>query len=358
MAVPLDPTKFTFVDSECALCRHLLNPQHVTSFLAVSSCHPDPGQADWREIEGRNWLCIGHTAASTTIKRTGLPGLYLVHTFCNNIVNRANKSRTLFDCLRALGTVLHEETFRPRRTWLWPSSCEVYAPIIRDVLSKPNNCGIADTDPIQSKLKTRLERTKIVKKNLAPELVDSILDYLPCELATALDRLSGGGKSCLHRLRQDPVTRRLECASQILSHGKTELQHEKIELPFEEGEFHYLYSKVELKPDMVIEYVELGGRGYLKDVHGQRETNVQERAENVMQYAIRHRPDREPYIAVQVDDIGITHIPFDHDGGEPKWISPNKINRQAAFFQDRSNAKLYNSVVVISDVCLTSVCIF
>ena len=353
MAVSLNLTKFTFVDSECALCRHLLDPQDVTSFLAVSSYHPDPGRADWREMEGCDWFCIGHTAASCTIKTTGLPGLYLVHTFCSDIVKTANKSRSLFDCLRALGTVLHEESSPPQRTWPWPSSCSVYAPIIRDILSKPVNSGIADTAPIQSKLKRRLERTKTVKKSLPTELVDSVLDYLPFELAIALDRLTGGKESCLHRLRQDPVARRFECASQILRHEKRELQHEKIELPLEEGEFQHLYNKVELKPDMVVEYVMLGGRGYLKDIHARRETNGQERARKVMQYTVRHSPDREPYIAVQVDDIGITHIAFDHEGGEPKWISPNKINRQAAFFQDRTSTKCYDSVFVIFDVRLT-----
>lgn len=353
MVVSLNPTKFTFVDSECALCRHLLNPQDVISFLAVSSCQPDPGQADWREIEGCDWLCIGHTAASSTIKKPGLPGLYLVHAFCNDIVKTAHKSRSLFDCLRALGTVLHEESSRPQRTWSWPSSCVIYGPIIRDILSNPVYCRIADTAPIRSKLKTRLERTKTVKKSLPAELVDSILDYLPFELAIALDRLSGGEKGCVRRLRQDPVARRFECASQILRHEKTELQHEKLELSPEEGEFQNLYSKVELKPDMVIEYVELGGRGYLKNFYAQRETNGQERTRKFMHYAITHNPDRKPYIAVQVDDIGITHIAFDHEWGEPKWISPNKINRQAAFFQDRGSAGGYDSVVVISDVRLT-----
>ncbi|KAF2864701.1 hypothetical protein BDV95DRAFT_624400 [Massariosphaeria phaeospora] len=338
MAVQLDNhTDFCFVDSKCALCRQFLNPQDVTSFLAVSFCHPNPGRAEWREADGLRLLCLGYTTASSIMRTMGEPpGVYLVHPCCNAVITTANKRRSLFDCLRALGPVLHEEGSPPQRIWPWPSSCAVYAPIVHDILSNPVGNDTADTALIESRLNIRLRCIKIVKKNLPTELVDLILDNLPFELALALDRLNGGRK-CLQRLRQDSVARRFECAFQILGHEMRELRQ--------------VHGEIKLESDMIIQYVELGGRWYLKDLYAEKreETNSQEQAVRVERFVFRHSHDREPYVAVQVDDIGITHIAFDREGGQPKWISPNKINRHAAFFHDRSSAKRYDSVVVVHD---------
>jgi hypothetical protein len=327
-----------FFDSECALCRQPLDPQDVTSFFAVSSCHPNPGRADWREEEGLRLLCLGHIAASGLLKTTSTPpSVYLVHPCCNDVIATANKRRSLFDCLRALGPVLHEEGLPSQRTWPWPSSCAVYAPIVHDVLSNPDACHIADAALIRLRLNRRLQRINIVKKWLPTELVDSILDYLPFELALALDRLSGG-RRCLHRLRQDPVARRFECAFQILGHEMRELPQ--------------VYGEVKLEFEMIIQYVELGGRWYLKHLFAEtrEETNGQEQAGQVKRFVFRHSHDREPYVAVQVDDMGITHIAFDCEGSQPKWISPNKVDRHAAFFHDRSSTKRYDAVAVVFDV--------
>jgi hypothetical protein len=231
-----------------------------------------------------------------------LPGVYLVHPCCNDVIDTANKRRSLFDCLRALGPVLHEEGSPLQRTWPWHLSCAVYAPIVHDILSNPIGNDTADTALIESRLNIRLKCINLVKKRLPTESIDSILDYLSFELALALDRLSGG-RRCLHRLRQDPVARRFECAFQILGHEMREIPQ--------------LHGEIKLESDMVIQFVELGGRWYLKHLFAEteEETNGQEQAGQVMRFAFGHCHDREPYVAVQVNDMGITHIAFDSEGG-------------------------------------------
>ena len=56
-----------------------------------------------------------------------------------------------------------------------------------------------------------------------------------------------------------------------------------------------------------------------------------------------HNHNRAPYIAVQVNEFGITHISFNSEAGRVKWISPNKADKQTDFFQDRGSTDCYNS---------------
>jgi hypothetical protein len=359
MAVQLDPDSFdiTFFNCQCALCNDLLDPKQVTLFVACSSSHPNPGRAEWRELGELRLLCLGHTAASQIGKFGELPGIYLVHSYCNDVIATAGRRRSLFDCFRALSPVLHEKAPTTRRIWPWSSSCVVYAPILRIVLSEiakinaanvdfvsadasNGGHGIADTTgaaSLQNILKLRLDAIHIIKKALPAELSDMVLDYLPWELALALDHLSGG-KQCLRRLRQDPIGRRFDQAFQVLAHEKRDFQHQN--------------DEVKLESEMTLQYVKLGDTWYLQDLYATA-TQVeggQEQVKQVKQLAFRHNHDRQPYIAIQVNSIGITHIAFKSEGKWPKWISPNIVNRQQEFFQDRSSAKSFTVVAVISDV--------
>lgn len=190
-----DTTQFNiiFFYRECALCRQFLDPEDVNSFLAVSACHPSPGRAEWKEIDWSHLLCIGHAAASRIGVFDELPGVYLVHPCCNNVIATPNNNRSFFDCCRALGPVLHE-THAPLRLWPWSMSCVVYGPVLRAIIS-----GTADLSPIRDKVRVRLDVFTVTKERSPAELSDMVLDYLPPELALTMDCLSDG-KQCLRRL--------------------------------------------------------------------------------------------------------------------------------------------------------------
>jgi hypothetical protein len=202
MAV-LNPESFdiTFFNCQCALRNDLLDPKQVTLFLACSSSHPNPGRVEWRELGEVCLLCLGHTAASQIGRFGELPGIYLVHSYCNDVIATAGQRRSLFDCFRALSPVLHEKAPTIRRIWPWSSSCFVYAPILRIVLSEIAKIDTANADTVsadtsngdhgtaslQNILKLRLDAIRIIKKALPAELSDMVLDYLSWELALTLD---------------------------------------------------------------------------------------------------------------------------------------------------------------------------
>lgn len=326
----------TFFYCECAFCREFLDPENVDLFLAVSSCHPNPGRAEWRVVGELRLLCLGHTAASNISKSDKLPGMYLFHPYCNDVFATADQRRSLFECFRALSPVLHEDVPNTQRVWPWHSSRDLYTPILTAILS-----DVARTDPIpiasvQRKLGKRLKVFGIAKENLPSELTDMILEYLPVELALALEYLSGGSQ-CLVRLRQDPIARLFERAFQVLGHEIREARQQ---------------DRIKLESHMTARFVEIGGIWYLQDLYARasQDQGGPGPGRRVKELEFSHSHDREPYIAVQPDGFGITHIAFHLDGTEPRWISPNKVNRKAAFFQDRSGAKRFEEVKVISDV--------
>jgi hypothetical protein len=88
---------------------------------------------------------------------------------------------------------------------------------------------------------------------------------------------------------------------------------------------------------MTAQFIELCGRWYLQDLYAKakEEDYGQEQAVCIRQLAFRHNHNRKPYLAVQVDGVGITHIAFYSEADWPRWISPNMNKRQAALFQDR-----------------------
>jgi hypothetical protein len=359
MAVQLDPDGFdiTFFNYQCALCNGFLDPKQETLFLACSPSHPNPGPAEWREVGGLRLLCLGHTAASEIGRFGELPGIYLIHLYCNGILPTAGRRRSLFTCFRALSPVLHEKAPTIRRIWPWSLSSVVYAPILRIILWETAKIDAANADTVsadasngdqaianttgtaslQNMLKLRLDTICIIKRVLPAELSDMVLDHLPWELALALDHLSGG-KQCLRRLRQDPIGRRFDQAFQVLGHEQRDLQHQN--------------DEVKLESEMTLQYLRLGDTWYLQELYATA-TQVkgdQKQVEQVKQLSFRHNHNRQPYIAVQVNDIGITHIAFESKGKWPEWISPNMVHRQLAFFQDRSSAKSFEVVTVMSDV--------
>jgi hypothetical protein len=158
-----------------------------------------------------------------------------------------------------------------------------------------------------------------------------VLDYLPFELAYL-----SGGQQCLRRLRRDPIGRRVELAFAILGHKLW--NHHK---------------EIKLESEMILQFVWLGNRGYLQDLYSKawQEKRSHGQVGETEQFTLSHNHHRKPYIAVQVDDIGITHIAFDLvEPRRPRWISPNAADSKAAFFQDSGSAERSDSVVVASDV--------
>ncbi|KAL5372901.1 hypothetical protein DPSP01_013130 [Paraphaeosphaeria sporulosa] len=320
--------KITFFDPECALCRKHLDPEDGTPFLAVSSCNPNPACAKWKELDGLRFLCLNRTTASSASKKFGeLPGIYLIHPYCNDIIATAKRKRSLFDCFRALHPVLHKEAPAAERTWPWSSSCIVYGPILRSILS-----GTDATDI--SFLKIRLEVFRNIREKVPADLVEMILDQLPFELSLALDYLSGGSRY-LVRLRHDPVARRFERAFGILGH-----KLRNSECPNS--------SEIQLESEMTAQFFELGGTWYLQDLYAGLPKEIACHGP-VKSFLFKHDHSRKPYVAIQVDDFGITHIAFDTKAQLPKWISPNKVYKQAACFQDRGNQASFENVVAISD---------
>jgi hypothetical protein len=319
-------TNRPFYIAECALCLQDLETEDVESFLAVSPCHPNPGRAEWREVEGLRCLCVGSVAANEVTILGELPSVYLIHPYCNAVITAADRHRTVFQCFRALGPILDGETPPTLRTWPWPLACTVYALVLH------NNSNKEAASMLQTKVQMRLHGIIVVKERLPLELSDMILDYLPFELALILDSLSG--RRCLNRLRQDPIARRFERAFQILGHEMKGFQHQG--------------NQITLESEMSAQFVLIGGQWYLQDLN-QTAKGSEERG-HVKHLVFKHNKDRAPYIAVQVDDFGITHIAFNLEAGQPNWISPNNAKKQPAFFQDRSSNKEFQSVTVISDV--------
>jgi hypothetical protein len=335
-----------------AVCHEHLDPDDGTPFLAVSSCNPNPACAEWREVDGLRFLYLNRTIASKVGKVCGqLPGIYLLHPYCNDIVATATKRRSLFDCFRALHLVLHEEAPTLERTWPWFPSCTKYGRILSSILSGTDVTEI-------SFLEKRLEVFCDIKDKVPAELADMILDQLPFELSLALDYLSGGS-GYLARLRQDPIAHRFERVFGILGHEVRDFKyHDNNEiLGHEVGDFKYLdNNEIQLESEMTAQFFEIGGRWYLQDLYARSPEKVASQGQ-VKSFLFKHDRHRKPYIAVQVDDFGITHIAFDTKGKLPIWIGPNKVHRQAAYFQDRSSQPSFKSVVVISDVSRALRCV-
>lgn len=338
MSVLLDRSLIflTFYDPKC-LCGHSVDTEDVPSYLAVSSCHPHPGHATWRvDEEGSRFLCLGRVAAWNLRDYGDLPGLYLIHRCCYKVIAGIHGVRPLFHCFRALEVVLHELPSTIEPTLSWPFFSTVYGPVLQVILSTSTKAKPAVKESTGS-IFEELRQLMITMKTLLPlELVDMILDDLPCPLAVILDHLSGGTR-CLRRLHQDPITRRFDLASQILRREIKELRH--------------LQGENQFGSSMVLQYMKFDDGWLLEDIYagGDGERSSNEQAGRV-HFVYNHSHNRSPYIAVQVNDAGITHIAFVHERGQPKWISPNKIDEKAAFFQDRSNEQRYDSVFVISDV--------
>jgi hypothetical protein len=319
----------TFFISECALCRQSLDPQDLKSFFAVSPCSPDPTCARWDESEST--LYVGDTAADRTIRIGELPNVYLVHRCCNEIVSATNNRRSLFDCCRALRPVLLEPPIHVRH-WRWPLSCTAYAPVLRDIIS-----GTADLDPVRNKVELRLEIFRKTTERLPAELVTMILVDVPFELALTLDYLAHG-KQHFCNLRQDPIVCRLERASHVLKHEP------RVTKP--------RHSLVKLEEKMSVQFLKIGGCWYLQDIcpdDDQRKIG-QMQNRRIQRMPFIHDHNRAPYIAVQVNEFGITHIGFDSEAGRVKWISPNKADKQADFFHDRGSQDCYDLVSVTYDV--------
>jgi hypothetical protein len=171
---------------------------------------------------------------------------------------------------------------------------------------------------------------------LPSEVLEMVLDYIPLELVLALEYLSGRGRRvCLRRVRQDPVASRFEHASQVLRHRTRQVQRP--------------HGEIKLGKEMIAQFLEISGQWYLQDLYpnGKQEEAQLERTK---QLSFTHDYNRVPYIAVQVNEFGITHISFRMEAGRVEWISPNEIDEKADFFQDTSSAKRYDSVSVSSDV--------
>jgi hypothetical protein len=318
---------YTYTHLNCSLCRESIDVEDVESFLAVS-CSSDPGGASWKVLQGMRYLCIGRAAASTIQRSDRPPGVYLVHPYCNGIMPSASRRRrSLFDCIRDLGPNLNE-TIVPR-DWPWKKSATVYAPVIRAIIS-----GRAKFGPVKQMVKLRLHACKRIKQRLPLELFDMILQWLPLELALALDCVSAKAitLSSRRRLRHDPVARRLERAFHVFGHPKRQLQ----------------FGEVEMKQEMVAQFVEIGGQWYLQSLL----PNTKQGGTGQNQIVFRHNSNREPYVSVQVNEFGITHIAFSINAGKPLWISPNVAKKHIKCFQDRGNVKGYHTIFVVSDVSM------
>jgi hypothetical protein len=330
MAMDNDTSDFdsTFFICECALCRQPLKPQGADLFFAVSSSHPNPEPAVWKEDE--RLLYVGSTKASMVCRSGEVPGVYLVHRCCSDIIMASN-CRPLFDCLRALGPVLNESPTQ-LRSWPWLSSCATYAPVLRAIFSRTD----ADLETVQRKIGIRLTIFKRTMNWLPCELLEMVIDHIPLELAISLDYFSGRGISlCLHRIRQDTVASRLERASQVLRHNARQVERH--------------HRTIRLEEKMVARFLEVSELWYLQDLYPD-EKQEEAQTERFKQLPFTHDHNRIPYIAIQVNEFGITHVGFQLEAGKVKWISPNKDNGRADFFQDTGGAEQYDSVSVLSDV--------
>jgi hypothetical protein len=311
----------TYIDA-CAFCRQ---PLHVTSesFLAVSACHPEPGQAEW--VDGL--LRIGSVTARLAL---GEPNIYLLHPRCVGIVKNEVGHQSYFNCARALQPILRKEPLRYASPYKQPTAD--YALVLRAIISgSPVNAP-----ELQKELHECLEIVDILKHQLPIEIIVMILGYLPLELALMLGCLSYGvWEGNTQRLRHDPVASQLELAYQVLGYDKNILHTQQT-------------RKIRLEPKMELHFKEFGGQWYLQHLCPSHANFTQEVATKG-KILFDHNPNREPYIAVQANQFGITHIAFEMKEGRPQWISPNKA-RRLKFFQDTNSAKLYNLIVVISNV--------
>jgi hypothetical protein len=95
-------------------------------------------------------------------------------------------------------------------------------------------------------------------------------------------------------------------------------------------------------------FFELGGQQYLRDLLpgpiskdgiGERE----------VAFLFDHNCDQKPYIAVHVDEFGITNIAFTLKAGVPNWVRSHDKQQTSEFFQDTGDEYSYNSVFVISN---------
>ena len=177
---------YTYTHLNCSLCRESIDVEDVDSFLAVS-CSSGPGGASWKVLQGMRYLCIGRAAASTIQRSDRPPGVYLVHPYCNSIMPSASLCRrSLFDCIRDLGPNLNESIMR--RDWPWKESGQVYAPVLRAIISDS-----AKFDPVKRIVKIRSHACERLRQWLPLELFDMILQWLPLELALVLDCVSAKG---------------------------------------------------------------------------------------------------------------------------------------------------------------------
>lgn len=325
MATRSEDYHYTYTLPFCSLCLEPVDLQDVNSFLAVSSCS-GPGRANWSTFGGMHYLCIGRTAA-TMIQRSGkLPDLYLLHPYCNSVMPPISACRrSLFSCIRDLDPTLNETT-KPR-DWPWRKSSRTYAPALRAVIS-----GLPEFQLVKQMVELRVRAFKCVTERLPLEIADMILDYLPVELAVALSCISAGyiTSSSLSRLRCDPIARRLEQAFDILGHPRRQLQS----------------GRVKLAQEMMAQFVKLGGCWYLEGLH----PSTKQREAGREHIIFQHDSNQKPYIGIQVNEFGITHIALGTSGGEPQWISPNAPSKHVECFQDLVNAEAYHDVFVVSDV--------
>jgi hypothetical protein len=332
----------TFFRPICPLCLCSVDTEETTPFIAASASHPNVGRAEWREVRGSRHLCLGSTAASKIAQFGASPGLYILHSPCHSILATADRERSFYECFRNLEPILHEESSTWQRKS--PSSPNaLLASIIRDILSDFSDADLSQTNRIGG-LTEQLELVKIVKKALPREIVEAILDYLPFELALTLAHFGVDRPESIRILRQDPVARRFECAFDILKCKATTFQGAN--------------DPINLQSNMTVQFVKLGGRWYLQDliVGAKKEMDSQEKmsglgeVKRIEYQPVTNQQISAPYVAVQVEDIGITHIALESVRNRPVWISPNKINKKAAFFQDRGSGNSDRNLKVTWDV--------
>ncbi|KAF1358618.1 hypothetical protein EJ07DRAFT_156463 [Lizonia empirigonia] len=186
------------------------------------------------------------------------------------------------------------------------------------------------TIELRRKAENRLKVYRGASDRLPTELLSMILEYLPLELILLGMLLERPTISlCLSFLRRDPIAARLERASQVLRYSKRDPKT----------------AHVELQTQMIAQFIEIAGHWYLQGL-GPHAGPEQAGKRSVM---FNHNRDRRPYIAIQVNEFGITHIAFERKRGKPIWISPNTFNKLVECFQDSGNDESYDTLFVVSD---------
>jgi hypothetical protein len=257
--------------------------------------------------------------------------------------------KLLFDCIRVLGPVLHETPINiAPHPWAW--SDPVYAPVLRAVITATTNTTqyeenkphLENMATLRSKIMKPLEVVMSMKVRLPTELSDAVFGWLPPCFALALELLSTSClESCLRQFRRDPIARRFEHAYLILSH---------------QPETHILWNRImdpvefKMPLSVTLTFIKAAGKYYLQSIATTGHVQESIPWKLVERIVISHNRNCTPYIAVQVNDFGITHIAFESEGGRPKWVSPNPSRRPSAFFfQDQSQAAHFDSIFIISD---------